>query len=228
MTDSVRTSPALLVRNLRKLYRAEGSGGEIAALDGVSLEVAPGEFVALTGPSGSGKSTLLFVVAALLAPDSGQIEACGTNPYQLRPRARARFRAEKIGLVFQDFRLLPYLDVRRNILAPTLSGAGGPDAARRADSLIEQLGLAGRSTHLPGQLSAGEQQRTALARALLVRPALLLADEPTGNLDEENARHVVGQMRAFAETGGTVLVATHDASIASAADRVLRIANGRI
>lgn len=222
MTDSATT---LRLRNLSKLYRSEGR--DLAAIDGVSLELARGEFVALQGPSGSGKSTLLFIVAALLAPDAGSVEVDGADPYQLGPAARARFRAGKIGMVFQDFRLLPYLDVRRNVLAPTLAG-GAPDRSARADALIDELGLTPRRHHLPKQLSAGEQQRTALARALLAEPTLLLADEPTGNLDGENARHVLDQMRAFADSGGTVLVATHDSAAATAADRRLQLSDGRL
>ncbi len=217
---------SLRIQDVRKIYRSRD--GQLAAVDGVSFTACRGEFIALQGPSGSGKSTLLFILAALLEPDDGSVEVGGIHPYRLGPAARARFRAEKIGMVFQDFRLLPYLDVRRNVLTPTLAAGRSSATPERADELIERLGLAPRSRHLPKQLSAGEQQRTALARALLAKPALLLADEPTGNLDSENAGHVLKQMRLFAEDGGTVLVATHDPATAAAADRSIHLRDGRL
>lgn len=225
-TPPPRSGTVLALHQLRKLYTADGH--EVAAVDKVSFTIQAGEFVTLQGPSGSGKSTLLFMVAALLAPDSGTVEVDGIDPYQLSSAKRSRFRAERIGMVFQDFRLLPYLDVRRNVLAPTLAGGGGTGAASRADVLIAQLGLTPRRHHLPKQLSAGEQQRTALARALLCSPSLLLADEPTGNLDEENSEQVLAQLRTFALAGGAVLAATHDPAVAAAADRRLLLRDGQL
>lgn len=218
------TDPALHINTLRKVFRS--GGGALTAVDDVSLTIPRGQFVTLQGPSGSGKSTLLFIIAALLAPDDGSVEVDGINPYQLSATKRSRFRASKIGMVFQDFRLLPYLDVRRNVLAPTLAGSAATPG--RADILIEQLGLTPRRHHLPKELSAGEQQRTALARALLPEPALLLADEPTGNLDGENSEHVLLRLQQFARSGGTVLAATHDPAVAAAADRRLLLRDGRL
>lgn len=218
-------SPTLSVTDLTKSYR---SGPKLlTALSKVQLTLPAGCFAALQGPSGSGKSTLLFVVAALLAPDSGSVLIDGTDLYQLRPSARARFRAGNIGMVFQDFRLIPYLDVRRNVLASTLA-THRKDQTALADELIEQLGLTPRRHHLPKQLSAGEQQRTALARALLAKPKLLLADEPTGNLDPENSQQVLEQLRTFARNGGTVLAATHDPQVARAADQRIQINEGKL
>ncbi len=219
------TDPVLQLQSLCKAFPSDGR--TLAAVDDVSFTLQRGEFVTLQGPSGSGKSTLLFIIAALLSPDHGTVTVDGTDPWQLGSSQRARFRANKIGMVFQDFRLLPYLDVRQNILAPTLA-SGGDSLASRADELIAQLGLTPRRQHLPKTLSAGEQQRTALARALLTSPSLLLADEPTGNLDDDNSNQVLERLRTFASEGGTVLAATHDPVVAAAADRRLTLREGRL
>ena len=225
MTDPAPTDALLEVRGIGKRYHANGR--DLAALENIDLSVPSGQFVALQGPSGAGKSTLLFIIAALLQPDTGSVQIDGTDPYQLRPAARSKFRAQNIGMVFQDFRLLPYLDVRRNILAPALATSDA-DTTTRADHLIDQLGLAPRRHHRPKQLSAGEQQRTALARALLAKPKLLLADEPTGNLDADNAAQVLEQLHHFAQQGGTVLTATHDPTVAESAHRLITIAEGQL
>ncbi len=197
------------------------SFGGVEALNDVSLSVEKGELVALRGASGAGKSTLLFMIAGLLAPDAGVVKVAGIDPYQLNGSGRTRFRSEEIGMVFQDARLISYLDVRANILA----AGGDPE---RADELIELLGLASRRSHVPKKLSAGEQQRVGLARALVANPKLVLADEPTGNLDEENTDLVISGLRKFTSEGGAALVVTHDSRVIEKADRVLTLEEGRL
>jgi len=215
----------LRIEELTKTYRA--SGRQVRALDGVSIQVAPGELVAVEGPSGCGKTTLLLVAGALLRPDGGQVTLAGQDPYALAPEARARFRAEHIGFVFQQFHLVPYLSALDNILAPALA-RDLPEARGRADELVERLGLSARRGHVPAELSTGERQRAALARAILGRPPVLLADEPTGNLDEENGRAVLGHLADYAAGGAAVLLVTHDPRAAGYAARVLLMEAGRI
>ena len=212
---NVKGPPVLRLQGLSKSYE------KVVALDGVSLAIGEGEFVALRGPSGAGKSTLLYLVAGLLTPDEGSIQVAGAEVSKLSGAGKTRFRKEVIGLVFQDARLIPYLDIRANILA-----AGGHDD--RAMQLMTSLGLEGRASHVPGKLSAGEQQRVGLARALVHRPTLVLADEPTGNLDDVSAEAVVNGLRQFVEDGGSVLVVTHDPRVLEKADRVLTLEEGRI
>jgi ABC-type lipoprotein export system ATPase subunit len=212
------------IRGVSKTYHAGGK--EVRALAGVSLTVNAGEFVAVQGPSGCGKTTLLLVAGALLSPEAGQVQIGGEDPYALPPDRRARFRAAQVGFVFQQFHLVPYLSVFDNVLAASL--AGDPAHAReRAQKLLAQFGLSERAHHVPGELSTGERQRTALARALLNRPKLLLADEPTGNLDAENARIVLGHLKEFSRTGGVLLV-THDTRAVEFAQRVAMMDGGRL
>jgi ABC-type lipoprotein export system ATPase subunit len=213
----------LEIRDLVKQYA--GPTGTVHALAGVSLHVAAGEFVAVQGPSGCGKSTLLLAAGGLLRPDAGQVAITGQDPYALSPEARATFRAAHLGFVFQQFHLVPYLSILDNVLAPTLALAH-PNARARAAELIAQFGLQDRQHHVPDQLSVGERQRTALARALFNRPQLLLADEPTGNLDRENARLVLDALAEFARAGGAVLLVTHDADAARRAGRSVHMENG--
>ncbi len=204
-----------------KLVGLSKSYDTVIALDDVSLRMGAGELIALRGPSGAGKSTLLYVVAGLLGPDAGSIEVAGSDLSKMSGFEKTRFRKEIIGLVFQDARLIPYLDIRENILA-----AGGDQA--RADQLMDSLGLEGRASHVPGKLSAGEQQRVGLARALVHRPKLILADEPTGNLDDVSAEAVVFGLRNFVKDGGSVLVVTHDPRVLEKADRVITLEKGKI
>jgi putative ABC transport system ATP-binding protein len=206
---------------LMKLVGLSKSYDTVIALDDVSLRMGAGELIALRGPSGAGKSTLLYVVAGLLGPDAGSIEVAGSDLSKMSGFEKTRFRKEIIGLVFQDARLIPYLDIRANILA-----AGGDQA--RADQLMDSLGLEGRAAHVPGKLSAGEQQRVGLARALVHRPKLILADEPTGNLDDVSAEAVVFGLRNFVKDGGSVLVVTHDPRVLEKADRVITLEKGKI
>jgi ABC-type lipoprotein export system ATPase subunit len=225
---SETTPPVLELRDVAKRYRsAAGGGGQVAALDGVSMSVTAGEFVAVRGPSGCGKTTLLLAAGALLAGDSGQVLLDGQDPYLLNPNQRARLRAGKLGFVFQQFHLVPYLTVLENVLSPCLALAA-EDGEARARQLIEHFGLTGRMHHTPGELSIGERQRTALARALLNRPRLLLADEPTGNLDADSARAVLDYLGEFARDGGAVLLVTHDDRAAAYAPRTVRMDKGKI
>lgn len=207
--------------------RYEGLAGAVNAVQDVSLTVAAGEFVAVCGPSGCGKSTLLLMAGAVLRPDAGRVLLAGVNPYTLSPDERAAFRGRHVGFVFQQFHLVPYLTVLENVLAPVLAH-GVPDAQDRARQLLEQFGLRGRLQHVPGELSTGERQRVAMARALLNRPQVLLADEPTGNLDPENAEIALGFLTDFARAGGAVLLVTHDVAAAGRADRIVRLRDGRI
>lgn len=198
----------------------DGPNGPVQALSGVSLEVERGAFVVVEGPSGCGKSTLLLAAGGLLAPDSGTVQVDGKDLYALSPNQRAAFRARAIGFVFQQFHLVPYLSVLENVMAPGVA-LPRPDSEARARALIARFGLGERTHHVPAELSTGERQRTALARALLNRPRLLLADEPTGNLDPENSEIVLGYMDEFARSGGAVLVVTHDSDARQYARRVI-------
>lgn len=216
---------ALVLDSISKTY--QGPSGPVRALHGASLSVGEGEFVVVQGKSGSGKSTLLLIAGGLLAPDAGTVLVAGENPYALRPEARAKLRGARIGFVFQQFHLVPYLSVLQNVLAPSLA-ADIPHARQRAEQLIERFGMAHRRGHLPGALSTGERQRTALARALLAEPKLILADEPTGNLDRENADLVLDYLAEVAAAGTAVLMVTHDAQAAARSARCHRLEDGAL
>jgi ABC-type lipoprotein export system ATPase subunit len=215
----------LELRDVRKTY--PGPEGPVAAVDGISLTVSAGEFVVVRGPSGGGKTTLLLMAGGLLAPDAGYVLVDGQELYGLSPDARGLARARSIGFVFQQFHLVPYLTVLENVLSATIA-LKTPDAYARALVLIERVGLMHRLKHRPGALSTGERQRVAIARALMNGPSLILADEPTGNLDEANATEVLGYLSAFARGGGAVLLVTHDPRAAAYAGRTVCLAHGRI
>ncbi len=215
----------LKVERLTKTYT--GPEGTVTALADVSLAVAPGEFLAVMGPSGCGKSTLLATAGGLQTPSEGTVMIAGEDLFGMSGERRARFRAANIGFVFQRFHLVPYLNVLDNVLAPTLA-LDIPDAPERARQLLARFGLENRARHVPAKLSTGERQRTALARALLPHPKLILADEPTGNLDRENAATVMGYLEEFASNDGAVLLVTHDAEAAQRADRTLQLQEGRL
>ncbi|MDY0165593.1 MAG: ABC transporter ATP-binding protein [Thermoguttaceae bacterium] len=204
-----------------------GPNGTVTALSDVSLRAEPGEFLAVQGPSGCGKTTLMMILGALLRPTAGEVRIDGEDPYRLSPEARSRFRAERIGFVFQEFYLVPYLSVLENIMAPSLARPH-PNPKARAYELIDHFQLADRAAHVPAALSTGERQRVALARALFHDPKLLLADEPTGNLDAANAERVLSYLTAFAQSGGTVLMVTHHADAAGYAHRALEMASGTL
>jgi ABC-type lipoprotein export system ATPase subunit len=218
-------SAVLHIQNLGKSYA--GPGGLVRALDEVSVSVTLGEFLALQGPSGCGKTTLLLAAGGLLQPSTGVVQVQGQDLYALAPEARARFRAAQIGFVFQQFHLIPYLSVLDNVLAPSLA-LELPRARERAGELVARFGLQDRAHHVPAELSTGERQRVALARALLNNPKLLLADEPTGNLDRENAGVVLDALSRFAREGGAVLLVTHDSAAAQKAGRILQFKGGRL
>lgn len=194
-------------------------GRRIAALAPIDLSIGAGQFVALQGPSGSGKTTCLLIAGGLLRPDSGRVLIGGHDLHGMTRNQLAGFRSRNVGFVFQQYHLIPYLSVLENILAPE-AAQGRTGSHARGLALAAQFGLDHRLDHRPAELSSGEKQRTALARALLFQPRLLLADEITGNLDHENARIILGYLREFAKAGGSVLVVTHDREIAAQADRV--------
>ncbi|KPK43437.1 MAG: ABC transporter [Phycisphaerae bacterium SG8_4] len=201
--------------------------GKVTALNEISFSVQPGELLAVRGPSGCGKTTLLLVAGGLLSPDAGQIGLDGQDPYELGPEMRNKLRARTIGFVFQQFHLIPYLTVRQNIQVASLAVAAN-EAAERTEELISHFGLEDRAGHVPAQLSTGERQRTALARALLNRPKVILADEPTGNLDEDNAKTVLGYLSQYVTDGGCVPLVTHDVRAAEHATRTLKMSRGRL
>ena len=215
---------ALSVENLSKSF--PDAAEEVHAVIDVTLEIAGGEFVALRGPSGCGKSTLLMAAGGLLEPSGGSVSVLGTDLYSLNQDGRARFRAENIGFVFQQFHLIPYLDVRDNILAASLATGAGDE--ERANKLLEHFGLTHRARHVPAALSTGEKQRAAMARALFNNPKLILADEPTGNLDRDNAESLLEQLSTFTNDGGSVLLVTHDARVEGHSDRTVEISEGRL
>jgi ABC-type lipoprotein export system ATPase subunit len=191
----------------------------IAALASVDLTVRAGQFVAVQGPSGSGKTTCLLIAGGLLHPDSGKVRVDGQDLYAMTRNQLAAFRSQNIGFVFQQYHLIPYLNVLENILAPE-AARGGTGSQARGRELAVEFGLEHRLDHTPAELSSGEKQRAALARALLFRPKLLLADEITGNLDHANAEIVMGYLRQYVQAGGAVLLVTHDREIAKQADHV--------
>ena len=215
--------------SVRALSMRLSSGGrEVNVLTDVSLDVPAGQFLAIAGPSGSGKSTLLGLIAGLDQPTAGRIEVAGVEITGLDEDGLARFRRDRIGYVFQSFHLLPTLTAAENVAVP-LELAGETDAAPRAAALLAEVGLAERAHHYPVQLSGGEQQRVAVACAMARRPALLLADEPTGNLDSATGKQIiellVGMNRRL---GATLVLVTHDTALAAHADRVVTLRDGRI
>ena len=211
--------------DVSKVYRTKH--GEVRAVDGVTLAIDAGEFVALKGHSGSGKSTLLALLGGLALPNAGSVLVAGHDVGKLSSSERARFREENVGFVFQMFHLLPYLSVLDNVLvaAPANARVVSRDYAKQ---LLNEFGMSERITHRPSQLSAGERQRVAMARALLNRPKLLLADEPTGNLDEKSAAALLNFLGGFHQGGGTIVLATHDERAAERADRSLEMSAGRV
>jgi len=210
------------------VMRLPAGSGPVTILDGVTLAVPAGQFVAVTGPSGSGKSTLLGLIAGLDRPTAGSIAVDGHDLGGLDEDRLARLRRERIGYVFQSFHLIPTLTALENVAVPLELG-GAPDAVGRARSLLAEVGLAERVEHYPAQLSGGEQQRVALARAFANRPALLLADEPTGNLDSATGAQIVDLLVAWnRERGSTLVLVTHDPALARHADRVVELRDGRV
>jgi len=214
---------------LREVSKTVTSGTEpLTILHPLTLQIPHGEFVAIVGPSGSGKSTLLGLIAGLDAPSSGSVLIDNVDITRLDEDALAKLRGEKVGFVFQFFHLIPSLTAYENVAVP-MEIAGAPDVRQHAERLLEEVGLTGRSHHYPSQLSGGEQQRVALARALANDPKIVLADEPTGNLDSANGRHILELLRSIhAARGTTIVLVTHDAELAAMADARLVLRDGRV
>ena len=216
----------LEVTNLCKTY---GKGDTmVKALDNVSFSVEKGEFLAIIGPSGSGKSTLLHILGGVDVPTSGSVVINQTDISNLDETALAIFRRRQIGLIYQFYNLIPILTVQENLTLPLLLDGRKPDK-KQIDTLVKRLGLENRLDHLPNQLSGGQQQRVSIGRALVNNPALMLADEPTGNLDSENSKEIISLLRQFnKEFNQTAIIITHDEKIANSADRVITIEDGKI
>lgn len=213
-------APLVEIENLQKQF------GNVRALDGVSFDVQAGEWIAIMGPSGSGKTTLINILGGLDTPTSGRAVVDGTDVARLDESGLARFRAEKIGFIFQQFHLVPYLTAIENVMLAQYFHSTTDEAEAR--EALGRVGLTDRVEHLPGQLSGGEQQRVAVARALINHPKLILADEPTGNLDEANEAIVLKLLRELHAAGHTILMVTHATSIGQLADRRIELAHGHL
>lgn len=234
MIDAAHAHPTVAVRGLVKRYRSGGSVLEV--LRGVDMEIEPGAFVAIVGSSGSGKSTLLHLMGLLDAPDGGAVLLDGVRADDQPARRRDRLRNTALGMVFQSYHLLPELDAVENVLAPLLVRHGPWEwlsrrraARHEAERLLDRFGLGARLHHKPRQLSGGEMQRVAIARALVTRPRVLLADEPTGNLDAESGAGILDALVELNRADGlSIVLVTHDPAIAARADRVVRLVAGRV
>jgi len=226
---SLNTGAAGDLLRLEDVHLKLGSGSRpVNILSGLSLTVAPGQTVSIVGPSGSGKTSLLMVIAGLETVTSGNVTLCGQDLAALDEDGLALLRRDTVGIVFQSFHLIPTMTALENVAVPLELG-GAPDAAERAEQALRDVGLGHRLQHYPGQLSGGEQQRTALARAFAVRPRLLLADEPTGNLDGETGARIIDLMFALAADHGAALVlVTHDPALAARCARTVRMESGRL
>jgi putative ABC transport system ATP-binding protein len=212
--------------NLTRTYMVGSS--IVNALRGANLEVEPGEFVALMGPSGSGKSTMMHLLGCLDTPTAGRYLLEGRDVSTLSKDERARVRNTRIGFIFQTFNLLPRLNALDNIMLPLLYGPDAGNVKPRAEQALERVGLAARAEHRPNELSGGERQRVAIARALVTDPALILADEPTGNLDSKTGRDIMSLLVELCAEGRTILMVTHDAQVAAHAGRILQMQDGEI
>ncbi|TWU56995.1 Lipoprotein-releasing system ATP-binding protein LolD [Rubripirellula tenax] len=222
------TSPSLIVKNLSKAFPT--AGDPLRVLSDLSLELASGDSLAVVGPSGSGKSTLLQILGTLDRPDTGTVTIDGADPFALAEKELAQFRNQKIGFIFQDHHLLPQLTVIENVLVPALAfGKPSPTDIGRANDLLGEVGLSGRLGHLPGELSGGERERVAIARSLLMQPTLILADEPTGNLDRKTADSVSELLLRLQQSVGAILITvTHSESLASAMADRKELVEGRL
>jgi len=221
------TAPLITFDRVSRIYQMGAT--QVPALADVSLEIASGEFVAIVGPSGSGKSTMMHILGCLDRPTHGSYRLDGTAVAELDDDALARLRSRAIGFVFQSYNLLPRTSALENVATPLLyQGIGRSERRRRAGAALERLGLGDRMHHEPTELSGGQQQRVAVARALVTEPALILADEPTGNLDSHSGAEVTTLLRDLHATGRTVVLITHDVDVAATADRQIHLRDGRI
>jgi putative ABC transport system ATP-binding protein len=217
----------LKLQSVSKEYTMRGQ--TVRALDDVTLDIPRGDFVSVVGPSGSGKSTLLLVFGGMLTPAGGQVFVEGENLYALGTEQRAAVRKKKIGFVFQTFNLVPYLTAIENVQMPLfLAGMKDGDQKKRATALLDRVGLLDRLNHKPSELSVGQQQRVALARMLANDPSVILADEPTGNLDPETSQSIMAFLGQANDEGKTIVMVTHDMRVAGSAKRTLKLVNGRI
>jgi putative ABC transport system ATP-binding protein len=218
----------VILFKLDEVSRSYSIGNSVVhALDKISVNIPDGQFIAVTGPSGSGKSTLLYTIGGLLTPTGGRVFFNGVDVYGLSHKDRARFRRENLGFVFQTFELLPYLTALENVMLPlALSRVDDEEQMIQALDCLSKVGLERRSEHKPTELSGGEQQRVAIARGIINQPKILLADEPTGNLDKKTGEEIIQLMESLKEEGLTVIIVTHDRSKAEHADRVLTMLDG--
>jgi len=217
----------LRMENVTKTYKHRGR--LVTALDKATIHIPKGDFVSIVGPSGSGKSTLLLMLGGMLSPSEGKVLLDGQSVYDLTSDGRARMRRQKVGFVFQTFNLVTYLSALQNVQIPLfLAGVATPEQEARAAALLERVGLADRLDHKPSELSVGQQQRVALARMLANDPAIILADEPTGNLDPETSQQIIGFLEEFNAEGRTIVMVTHDPRAAERAKRTLRLRDGSV
>jgi len=227
VTDPGTNGVLIDVRDLHKVYHLEGE--DVRALDGVSLKIHRGEMVAIMGPSGSGKSTLMNVIGCLDVPTSGSYVLNGHEVSRMDDNELARIRNREIGFVFQTFNLLPRADALHNVELPLIySGMPSGERKKRAAQALDNVGLSDRKSHWPSQLSGGQRQRVAIARALVNTPSIILADEPTGNLDSRSGEEIMAAFHRIHEQGNTVILVTHEPDIAAHAERVIRVRDGRI
>ena len=218
----------LELKEVTKIY--EMGDSQVHSLNGVSLKVEEGDFLAVMGPSGSGKSTLLYTVGGLLTPTKGDVNVNGKSIYLLNPRERAKFRRENIGFIFQTFELLPYLTALENVMLPLhLAGVASPEQEEMATEALTKVGLKKRACHKPTELSGGEQQRVAIARGLVNNPSILLADEPTGNLDQKTGNEIMNLLCKLHEKDAlTLIFVTHDSAKAKLASRMVEMLDGHV
>ena len=215
------------IENLSKKYNSKGNS--VVALNEVSLSIEKGEFISIVGPSGSGKTTLLLCMGGLIHPSVGKVNIDGASIYDLDIKERATFRLRNLGFVFQTFNLIPYLTALENVQIPlSLAGNNNGNQTERATELLEKLGLGDRLDHKPRELSIGQQQRVAIARALANNPKIIMADEPTGNLDPNTTTETVAYLNSLNQTGITVVMVTHNPGVAEYAQRTLRLVDGRL